>query len=214
MSRSYRTPKGSDLPIMSLRGKDYLEVKFRVVWFREERPNWRIDTEFVSLTQDAAMAKATIRDESGNVMATSHKFEDKKGFPDFAEKAETGAIGRALALCGFGTAFCADELDEGSRIVDSPVEQKSKSIEKPIGMAQPPPWPDEPEEKPSSAGDFVVPFGKKFKGKTLRECDPKELSGFIQWMEESAREKNEPLSHNAALLKVNFQRYMTNGAAK
>jgi hypothetical protein len=36
------------------------------------------------------------------------------------EKAETGAIGRALALIGYGTQF-APEMDEEDRIVDSPV---------------------------------------------------------------------------------------------
>jgi len=64
--------------------------------------------------------RAVIKDQTGRLIATSHKFESKEGFPDFIEKAETGAIGRALALCGFGTQFCADELDEGKRIVDSP----------------------------------------------------------------------------------------------
>lgn len=46
--------------------------------------------------------------------------ETLEGFGDFIEKAETGAIGRALALVGFGTQFCADELDEGPRLADSP----------------------------------------------------------------------------------------------
>ena len=47
------------------------------------------------------------------------------------EKAETKAVGRALAMLGYGTQF-APELDEGERIVDSPVERKgaSKSHEK------------------------------------------------------------------------------------
>jgi len=116
----FKTNKGTELPILDLRGKDYLEVKYRIVWFREEHPLWSIETEFVSLDAQAACARAIIKDETGRIITTSHKAEDKKGFPDFMEKAETGAIGRALALIGYGTQFCADELDEGDRIVDAP----------------------------------------------------------------------------------------------
>jgi hypothetical protein len=59
-------------------------------------------------------------------MAQAHKAENKTGdgFKDYLEKAETGAIGRALAMCGYGTQFTGDELDEGVRIVDAPVVRK------------------------------------------------------------------------------------------
>lgn len=123
--KSFKTPKGTELPIMDMRGKDYLEVKYRLVWFREERPGWTIETDFLSLDDKSAFAKAIIKDESGRVLATGHKFEDKQGFADFREKSETGAIGRALVLIGYGTQFVGDELDEGVRVVDSPVAPKS-----------------------------------------------------------------------------------------
>jgi hypothetical protein len=54
------------------------------------------------------------------VIATSHKHESAAGFGDYREKAETGAIGRALALCGYGTQF-APEFDEEERLADSPM---------------------------------------------------------------------------------------------
>ena len=117
---SFKTPKGTTLPILNLKGKDYLQVAHRLVWFREERSDWRIETEFVALDDQSCIAKAIIRNESGQIMATAHKREDRGHFPDFMEKAETGAIGRALAYCGYGTQFCADEIDEGVRIVDAP----------------------------------------------------------------------------------------------
>lgn len=117
---TYKTSKGTELPLLNLRGKEYLEVKHRIVWLREEHPQWSIETELVNVAENSALARAVIKDESGRILATSHKFEDRKGFPDFIEKAETGAIGRACALLGYGTQFCADELDEGERIVDAP----------------------------------------------------------------------------------------------
>src|SRR5687768_10236933 len=123
IARSYKTSKGTELPLLNLRGKEYLEVKYRLVWFREDHPDWSIETELISVADVSAYARATVRDEQGRIIATSHKFESIQGFPDFIEKAETGAIGRALALIGYGTQFCADELDEGKRIVDAPVHR-------------------------------------------------------------------------------------------
>lgn len=127
----HKTKLGTELPILNLKGKDYLEVKFRLVWFREEHPDWSIETEIKHMNENMAFAKATIKDPTGRIMATSHKLETIQGFADFIEKAETGAIGRALALIGFGTQFCADELDEGARIVDAPVNKNNRSFNEP-----------------------------------------------------------------------------------
>jgi len=121
----FKTSKGTILPIMNLKGKDYMGVQQRMVWFREEKPDWSIETEFVTMTNDLAVAKATIKDPSGKIVATAHKQENIKGFGDYIEKSETGAIGRALLMCGYGTAFAASELDEGGRLADSPVVRKA-----------------------------------------------------------------------------------------
>lgn len=172
MRRTFRTPKGTELPLLSLKGKDYLEVKHRIVWFREEHPDWSIETEIISLTEESAYARATIKDEGGRIVATSHKFESKRGFPDFIEKAETGAIGRALALCGFGTQFCADELDEGKRIVDSPVSHQREENEP---AKQEPPW---DEEDP---GEYVVPRPLKHAGLKIKDIGKPELLASIDY---------------------------------
>src|SRR5690606_11780771 len=92
MSRMFTTHKGTVLPIITLKGKEYLEVKYRLVWFREEHPDWGIETELVAHSDENTTAKATIRDASGRIIATAHKTEDKRGFYDHAEKAETGAV--------------------------------------------------------------------------------------------------------------------------
>lgn len=110
--------------MMKLKGKDYLEVKWRLVWFREDHPNWCINTDCIAQDQDHAIFKAVICDENGIQKSAGHGSESKKDFADFLEKAETKAIGRALAMLGYGTQFVADELDEGERIVDSPVNRK------------------------------------------------------------------------------------------
>jgi hypothetical protein len=122
-----KTTKGTDLPILKLRGKDYLEVKYRLVWFREDHPDWGIETSIIHSGEDGSTVKAVIRDAAGRILATGHKSETPEGFADHLEKAETGSIGRALALVGYGTQFCADELDEGDRLADAPVDRKKKN---------------------------------------------------------------------------------------
>ena len=193
---SFKTEKGTEIPIGQIKGKDYLEVKWRLVWFREERETWSIQTEFISHTDDAAFAKATIRDESGNIMATAHKYEDVRGFGDFREKAETGAIGRALALVGYGTQF-APELEEGDkRIVDAPIERNKKVIEKHFGP-QPPENPSDYEAHERAAvameaqaqtplGEYVVPLGQYSKGKMLKEMRPEDIIGPAEYLQADA----------------------------
>lgn len=119
---SVKTKNGTELPLLNLKGKDYLQVAHRLVWFREEHPDWSLESEFLRLADDHAIAKATILDQSRRVIATAHKREDKGHFADYLEKAETGAIGRCLALVGYGTQF-AEELEDGAatgRPVDAP----------------------------------------------------------------------------------------------
>ncbi len=121
-THTFATPKGTTLPLMQLQGNDYLQVAYRLVWFREEHPtDWSIETEYTLLTADTAICKATVKDATGRILQTAHKQEYKKSFGDYIEKAETGAEGRALAALGYGTQFAITDLDEGERIVDSPV---------------------------------------------------------------------------------------------
>lgn len=50
--------------------------------------------------------------------------ETKKNFPDYIEKAETGAIGRTIAMCGYGT-LQAPEFDEEDRVADAAMEKQN-----------------------------------------------------------------------------------------
>lgn len=154
---------------MNIKGKEYLQVAHRIVWFLEETVNWRISTKLISLKEDSALFRAMIRNEQGHVMATAHKFETKSGFPDFVEKAETGAIGRALAYVGYGTQFTGDELDEGERLADSPTPSNTGYKPKePLKNYAPmptqddempdfnePPWDDAPTAPPPTTGKPV-----------------------------------------------------------
>lgn len=107
--------------LISLKGKQYLPVAGRLVWFREDHPDWSITTEPVMIDTEKGYAifKAIVTNAEGKALGSGTKMETARDFSDFVEKAETGSIGRALAVCGYGTQF-APELEEGERIVDTP----------------------------------------------------------------------------------------------
>jgi hypothetical protein len=101
---------------------DYLEVKFRVVMFRERYPHGVITTEEIAVDLDRGYAryKTIVQDGEGG-MATGFGTETQADFGDFAERAETRALGRALAVMGFGTQFVGQDLTEGEHVADAPV---------------------------------------------------------------------------------------------
>ncbi len=104
-------------------GADYLEVKWRLVWLRDIHPDAAIETELVRHEGTFAVFKATVRIPGGG-SATGWGSEGADDFRDYIEKAETKALGRALAALGFGTQFCPD-FDFGAaagKVVDSPID--------------------------------------------------------------------------------------------
>ena len=149
LMRSFN-PSEHIMQIKSEQGsKDYLPVQWRLVWFRSVCSDGSIETEMLHLDLDRdteeeayvwnaerrrsekvtrqakgfVIFRAVVKDGRGGI-ATGTKSEKAASFPDFIEKAETGAIGRALAALGYGTQFTGDEWDEAHRIVDSPVDRQ------------------------------------------------------------------------------------------
>ncbi len=103
-------------------GSDYLEVKWRLLWLRTTNPDAIIETEMMSHDGQFAVFRAKVSIPGGG-SATGWGSEQYNDFRDYIEKAETKALGRALAALGFGTQFCPDfefGADNG-RIVDAPI---------------------------------------------------------------------------------------------
>lgn len=110
--------------LTKIKGKDYLEVKWRIAWFRDAHPAGAIDTQVIQV-EPCYIIKATV-DVDGRQVASGMGSAPAFGKGQSTwkgrelEKAETAAIGRALAVAGFGTQFTADEFDEGEHIADAP----------------------------------------------------------------------------------------------
>ena len=85
-------------------GSEYLDVKWRLLWLRKDHPDAGILTELVQYDPQMAIFKATVTLPTGGV-ATGYGSETASDFPDFIEKAETKAIGRALNALGYGAQF-------------------------------------------------------------------------------------------------------------
>lgn len=91
--------------------QDYLDVKWRVAWLRAEHPTAQIITEQIEGDADHARFKCVITLPNGAI-SSGHGSETMQDFPDFYEKAETKAIGRACAVLGYGT-DAASDFDDG-----------------------------------------------------------------------------------------------------
>jgi hypothetical protein len=163
--------------LVSLNGSRglYLEVKFRLLWLRTKHPDAVIETEAIRIEERDAIFRAKVSIPSGG-SATGWGSESAGDFRDFIEKAETKAIGRALAALGFGTQFCNDHDDiaaghgEGvsartgqPRIADAPVERAryQQGDRVPVGMR----IVDAPVDLAAGRGRRAAPQGRSFEAR-------------------------------------------------
>jgi hypothetical protein len=93
--------------LRNLNGREYLEVKWRLLWLRTEHPEALVQTELVKHGAGLALFRARVSIPGGGE-ASGWGSETADDFGDYIEKAETKALGRALAALGYGTQFCED----------------------------------------------------------------------------------------------------------
>ena len=107
----------------------YLDVKYRLLWFRLHHPEGKIDSEIVHVDDKTAVVSCRLyadkKDPVDQYIAKScaQRCVSQEKFGDrYLEVAETAAIGRVLAAAGYGTQFCGSADLMNDIIVDAPLE--------------------------------------------------------------------------------------------
>lgn len=96
--------------MISIRGKNYIEVKDRVVEFNKDYPNGSITSEIVQQDDKLITMRATVTPDCDKperkFTGTAQEWKDDPksmvNKTSFVENCETSAVGRALALIGIG----------------------------------------------------------------------------------------------------------------
>lgn len=111
--------------LSTIKGQDYLEVKWRLAWLRAEEPDAKLETRMELFDGDRAIFSARA-ELPGGAVGTGFGSCTAGEFGNFIEKAETKAIGRALASLGFGTQFTEDFSDGPEVLADAPVSRNQQ----------------------------------------------------------------------------------------
>lgn len=109
-----------------IKGKEYAMVNERIKAFRMLYPNGSIKTYIENLENGMCLIRAVVEDELGRVLGTGHAYElegsSNINKTSYIENCETSAVGRALAMCGFGidiSIASAEELEQA--IANQPI---------------------------------------------------------------------------------------------
>ena len=106
--------------VVAIGSRNYVTVAKRIQDFRADHPakdGWGISTEVVVRNEGDVFMKATIHDKDGRVVATGYAREESINLDarlqySIIEVCETSAVGRALAMAGFGGNFEVASADE------------------------------------------------------------------------------------------------------
>jgi len=113
--------------------KEYAEVPQRIKAFRMIVPDGSIVTDMVSCDGEVVIFKATVKDADGKVLGTGTAFEERKSSfinqSSYIENCETSAVGRALAMCGFGIDLSIASYEE---VANAKLNQKGDNEMLPI----------------------------------------------------------------------------------
>jgi hypothetical protein len=92
-------------------GREYLDLKWRLVWLRNQEPDASVESQMVATSEDDVVCRATISLQSGG-SATAHGSARRSESERAVEEAESRALGRALAALGFGAEYSDDDVIE------------------------------------------------------------------------------------------------------
>ena len=115
------------LPTISIKGKEYVLVKDRIIAFNELFSKGNILTEIIKNDENSVVCKATVYPDVSDIKRafTGHS-EAYRGQGQMGqvpvEVAETSAVGRALAMLGIGvvdSVASADEMKKADLLINN-----------------------------------------------------------------------------------------------
>jgi len=117
--------------IVEIHGKQYKTVAARIAEFRQENPDWPIQTEMVSADDHRVVMKAMIFNPGieGDFPVSTGYAEEERGSSNInktsaLENAETSAVGRALAFLG----LAGTEIASADEVVNAISQQREKQL--------------------------------------------------------------------------------------
>lgn len=122
----------SKLKTVEIKGKFYVEVNERLIYFRNNFPNYSLTSEVLEKTDKSILILATITNEEGKVIATGLAEEEKGSTfinkTSYVENCETSAWGRALGNFGIGIDTAVASANEvGNAIANQSKPTKAKA---------------------------------------------------------------------------------------
>lgn len=125
------TKANAVMPKIPVKGKNYAMVPARVQAFRMMCPDGYIGTEIVDMHDGVVTMQATVKDETGKVLATGLAQEKETSSyinkTSYIENCETSAVGRALGMLGLGSDEQMASAEELCNAITQQTEQKPKN---------------------------------------------------------------------------------------
>lgn len=122
---------------INIKGKEYVPVPARVIYFNDTYPNGCIQSEIVEYDKNSIVMKTKVfpdaSDQSRFFTGHSHEINDGTSFinkTSMIENAETSSLGRALAMMGIGVIDSIASLDEINKANNRTYTHKSVKCKK------------------------------------------------------------------------------------
>ncbi len=101
-------------------GRDYMDLKWRLLWLRSHEPEASIETQIVPSSEDEIICRAKLTLRSG-ASVSAHASASRADSANAIEIAEDRALIRALAALGFGAEYIEDDDVELQATPNPPV---------------------------------------------------------------------------------------------